>query len=145
MGSSVYDSSSRAIRADKAGYATKSKEEIFAKSIHETLDSRKVVFRECRDSNIHPEAIPVIIALDVTGSMGRIPHNLIKTGLPHIMQSLIDSGIEHCSVCFIAVGDHISDKFPMQIAQFESGDLELDTHLQRTFLEGNGGGNGGNS
>lgn len=38
--------------------------------------------RECRDSEEHPETTPIIIALDVTGSMGRIPHDLVKNQLP---------------------------------------------------------------
>lgn len=37
--------------------------------------------RECRDSEEHPESLPIIIALDVTGSMGMVPHSLITGGL----------------------------------------------------------------
>jgi len=77
--------------------------------------------------------------------MGKIPHNLIQTGLPTMMTTLIKAGLNDAAVCFVAIGDHKSDKAPIQIAQFESGDLELDTHLENTWLEGNGGGNNGES
>jgi hypothetical protein len=46
---------------------------------------------------------------------------------------------------FGAIGDHEYDHFPLQIAQFESGDAELDMWLTRTYLEGGGGGNYGES
>jgi hypothetical protein len=38
------------------------------------------------------------------------------------------------------IGDHISDRFPLQVGQFESGDVELVKWLTSGYLEGNGGG-----
>jgi hypothetical protein len=46
---------------------------------------------------------------------------------------------------FGAIGDHECDRAPLQIGQFESGDAELDMWLTRTWLEGRGGGNAGES
>ena len=40
------------------------------KRLAKELDPFEVV-RECRDSEDHPETLPVILALDVTGSMGK--------------------------------------------------------------------------
>ena len=149
MGNTSYNSTERGLRGQSAGYFSKSAEEIFTqqalKRAHESMKSLGLTIRECRDSVTHPNTVPIIIALDVTGSMGRIPHELIKDGLPTLMGTLIEKGVPDAAVCFIAIGDHLSDRVPLQAGQFESGDAELDMWLTRTYLEGNGGGNGGES
>lgn len=148
MGNSLYDSDSRMTRSATLGYTTKSVDQIFTqqkeRKVHAEMDPKKITLRECRDSDNHPNVIPVILALDETGSMGHIPHSLIKEGLPKLMGGLIQKGAD-VSLLFLGIGDHESDYFPLQVGQFESGDAELDLWLTRTYLEGNGGGNGGES
>lgn len=112
---------------------------------HESMKSQGIVFRESRDSEVHPNTFPVIIALDLTGSMQEIPQNLIKTGLPTIVSESIQGGVQSPAILFLGVGDHETDREPLQVGQFESGDVELDLWLGRTYLEGNGGGNEGES
>lgn len=109
------------------------------------MEPSGVTFRECFDSAEHPNTIPIQLYLDVTGSMGRIPHDMIKDGLPTLMGSLIQNGVADASLMFGAIGDHEADRYPLQVAQFESGDAELDMWLTRTYLEGGGGGNAGES
>jgi hypothetical protein len=109
------------------------------------MDSKNVEMRECRDSDNHPNTVPIILALDVTGSMGAIPQQLIADGLPTLMSSIIQGGLVDASLLFLAIGDHECDNYPVQVAQFESGDAELDMWLTRTYLEGGGGGNAGES
>jgi hypothetical protein len=109
------------------------------------MNPNQITLRECRDSEVHPNTIPIIVGMDVTGSMGKIPHSLVQKGLPTLMSKLIEKGVDDASLLFTAVGDHISDNYPLQVGQFESGDVELDMWLTRTYLEGNGGGNGGES
>lgn len=145
MGGGNYSSDLRAARSVAKGYDTKSIHEIFSSYLHESMNPMGVRLRESRDSDEHPNSFPIIIALDVTGSMGRIPRQLIKDGLPTIMQSIIDAGFPDPQVLFIAIGDHISDRAPLQVGQFESSDEALDMWLERTWPEGNGGGNGGES
>lgn len=149
MGGTFYSHDSRSLRAASAGYSTKSVSEIFTqqkeRKIHKEMDPKNFKIREARDSEAHPATIPIILGLDVTGSMGHIPHDLIKEGLPKLMGDLIQKGAKDAAVCFVAVGDHENDSYPLQAGQFESGDAELDMWLTRTYLEGGGGGNAGES
>lgn len=109
------------------------------------MNPKGVVFREARDSAAHPNSTPIQLFLDVTGSMGHIPHDMIKSGLPTLVGKLIQNGVTDVALMFGAVGDHECDRAPLQVAQFESGDAELDMWLTRTWLEGGGGGNSGES
>lgn len=99
-----------------------------------------VKFRESRDSDIHPDSLAIGVFLDETGSMGRIPEILVREKLGPLMNTLIDHGVAHPQILFGGVGDHHSDKFPLQVGQFESGTAELDQWLTDIYLEGNGGG-----
>jgi len=149
MGGSSYSTVNRTVRATAMNYSTAPVHEIFTQQkerrVHDSMDSRKIENREARDSEVHPESMPLIIALDLTGSMGSIPHHLVKTGLPTLMSGIIQNGLKDPALLFLGVGDHETDRYPLQIGQFESGDKELDMWLTRTYLEGGGGGNGGES
>jgi len=149
MGCSTYSGVDRLHRAKTVGYATKSINEIFTqqreRKAHKDMLPTGVAFREARDSELHPNSTPVQLWLDVTGSMGIIPQMLIKDGLPKIISTLIQRGVPDVALMFGAIGDHECDNYPLQVAQFESGDAELDMWLTRTYLEGGGGGNQGES
>ena len=149
MGGGFYSSESRSVRSETLGYTTKHVDDIFVQNkkrvIHESMEPKRAVLRESRDSVDHPSSVPIILALDVTGSMGTIPHDLVKEGLPLIMGSIIDGGIPDPQILFLAVGDTKHDHYPLQVGQFESADLELDTWLTRTYIERGGGSNFGES
>lgn len=149
MGHSSYSVSDRTVRAKTRNYATASVNTIFTQNTerkaHADMNPNGVAFRESRDSEAHPNAIPIQLYLDVTGSMGHIPHDMIKEGLPTLMSSLIQNGVPDAALMFGAIGDHECDNYPLQVAQFESGDAELDMWLTRTYLESGGGGNKGES
>lgn len=129
----------------KMSNSSMSREEIFSQSSMSPDMDIKNKIRECRDSEEHPETLPIIIALDVTGSMGRIPHKLITSDFPEIMKKIMDEGISHPQVCFLGIGDQYSDDAPIQVGQFEVSDELLDKWLKTIWLEGRGGGNGGES
>jgi hypothetical protein len=149
MGHGEYSTKSRGIRAMEMGYETKSRDDVFTQNkegkIHESMDPKNVKFRESCDSVEHPNTTPVQFYLDVTGSMGHIPHQMIKNGLPKMIGSLIQNGVPDVALMFGAIGDHECDRYPLQVAQFESGDAELDMWLTRTYLESGGGPNQGES
>lgn len=149
MGNTSYNYSSRSLRASVSGYATKSVDQLFTqnikRSIHESMNPRGITIRESRDSETNPNTTPIIFALDVTGSMRKVPHYLIKEGLPKMVSKMIQLGIPNPQILFLAIGDGITDIAPLQVGQFESGDEELDMWLTRTFLEGGGGANNGES
>lgn len=82
---------------------------------------------------------------DTTAVLKVLPEYLIKFGFPEIMKKIMDEGIEHPQVCFLGIGDHYTDIAPIQVGQFESSDELLDKWLKIIWLEGHGGGNGGES
>lgn len=143
--SSLRSETSRSI----AGTLTNSIDQNFKQNVerkaHDSMKSQGITLREARDSDIHPNTFPVIIALDLTGSMQEIPQNLIQTGLPTIVSESIQGGIQSPAILFLGIGDHEFDKFPLQVGQFESGDVEMDLWLSRTYIEQGGGHNDGES
>lgn len=146
MGYGVYSEESRTTRSFHEGYSTKSAQEIFtSRAMHPSMNPYQATMRESRDSNEHPNSVPIIFALDVTGSMGSIPHKLIVDGLPTIMSTIIKAGILDPQLMFLAIGDHVYDTAPLQVSQFESNDELLDRWLTRVWVEEGGGGNEGES
>lgn len=149
MGYTSYNVSARAMSADTKGYFSKSADQIFTQNVlrklHESMSPLNMKIRECFDSEAHPLTIPIIFGLDVTGSMKKIPHLMIKDGIPTMMGNLIQRGLNDAAVCFLGIGDHESDSCPIQIGQFESGDAEMDMWCERMYLEGGGGANAGES
>ena len=109
-----------------------------ASGLDPKMDPYKVM-RECCDSDEHPDTLPVILALDVTGSMGGA---LLKTAasLNVIMQKILDE-YEDVEFMVMGIGDLSYDRAPIQISQFES-DIRIAEHLDRLWFERGGGGNG---
>jgi len=146
MGGGTYCSVSRSVRSEELGYDRKPAYQIFTnKSINNAMNPHGISVRESRDSDEHPNSLAIIIALDVTGSMGSVPHHLVKEGLPKIMEGILNSGFPDPQVLFLAIGDHECDSSPLQVGQFESNDEMLDKWLTDVYLEGGGGGNLGES
>lgn len=100
----------------------------------------KNVMRECRDSDEHPNTLPVILALDVTGSMGKAAVKVAQK-LNEIMTDLYrDETISDIEFCVMGIGDLYCDMAPIQMSQFES-DIRIAEQLDELFFEGGGGGN----
>jgi len=143
MGNTVYSNVSREASSKK--YRMMSTNSIFAQNtkheVHDSMSPMGLGIREARDSDVHPNTIPIIIALDGTGSMGHIPEEIIKDDLTHLMESLIHgAGLPDIALMFMGIGDYKFDRGPLQVGQFESGDQELQTWLERLWLGGFMGG-----
>jgi hypothetical protein len=133
-------------RATVDGTLLKSNAENFkSRSVTREMTAVDIKYRESRDSDEHPASVPIIVALDVTGSMGSVPEHLVKEGLPNMMDSIIRAGNPDPQILFMGIGDHVFDRSPLQVGQFESSDELLDKWLMDTYLEGGGGGNDGES
>lgn len=126
-----------------AGRAHQSRDEVFAQTqCHALMNPKGLKVRECRDSPDHPEALGIVFALDVTGSMGTIPHLLAKEELPNLMKLLGACGVADPQVMFMALGDATADQASLQVGQFESTAELMDQWLTWSYLEGGGGGTG---
>lgn len=151
MGSGSYSYSSAYSRSSaRASYAATVSDTVFREETFKqrSLDPEMDIngkIRESRDSEEHPNSFPIIIALDTTGSMGKIPQELITGAFPEVMKNIIEAGIPDPQVCFIGVGDTYYDNAPIQCGQFESSDELMEKWLQKVYLEGGGGGNTGES
>lgn len=124
-----------------SNYKTKTTDQIFtAKSLDNLLSPKDIDFRESRDSDEHPNSLATVIFVDVTGSMGMIPDDLVRHKLGTLMTTMIDHGVPDAQILFGAIGDHYTDKAPLQVAEFESETTKINDALTKVYLEGNGGG-----
>lgn len=108
-----------------------------ARKLDEALDPRGVV-RECVDSEEHPNTIPVILALDVTGSMGSALEEVSKK-LNAIMTETYKK-VKDVEFLVMGIGDLAYDNAPIQASQFES-DIRIVEQLDKVYFERGGGGN----
>lgn len=109
-----------------------------SRHLADVLDPYGVV-RECCDSEEHPETVPVILALDVTGSMGSAAVEVAKR-LNTVMTKLYDQ-TKDVEFMIMGIGDLAYDRAPIQASQFES-DIRIAEQLDQLYFEGGGGGNG---
>ncbi len=140
MGYSRYDpadwdtlsSATKTMRAD----------DIFtARTLKDPVDPKKIEFREARDSTANPNSTPIIIALDVTGSMGVIPEYMIKEGFGTLVGEIIKRApVSDPQIMFMGVGDANCDRAPLQVTQFEP-DIKAAEQLKDIWIEHGGGGN----
>lgn len=110
------------------------------RKVHADLDPKGVVKRESRDSANHPEAVPIILCLDETGSMGAVIKQIQKSLKP-TMSLLIKKGyLPNPHIMVMAIGDVPNGEVaPLQVSQFESDD-KIEQALDNVYIEGNGGG-----
>lgn len=107
------------------------------KYLHEKLNPRNVL-RECCDSAEHPCTIPVILALDVTGSMGQAAVEVAKD--INVVMTRLFKDVKDIEFMIMGIGDLSCDDAPIQISQFES-DIRIAEQMDQVYFEYGGGGN----
>lgn len=114
--------------------------EIFkAERMDDRFNPRFIDKREARDSEDHPNSTPIVIGVDVTGSMGYLSGEIIKNGLNELMKKLYSTNlVEDPQLMFAAIGDAKEDEAPLQVTQFES-DIRIAEQLMDLWIEGAGG------
>ncbi len=131
---------------DWSAYAThaagRSREELFGqRRLAPELDPRGAGLRECRDSAENPSATAIVVALDVTGSMGMIADALARRGLGTLVEEVLRRRpVPDPQVMVMGVGDAHFDRAPLQVTQFEA-DIRIAEQLKCLWLEHGGGGN----
>ncbi len=131
----------------KASVAKSAPSTIFRSSgLADSLDPSQFKFRESVDSDKNPNSTPIIIGVDETGSMGMLATDIIKKGLGIVMKGIYDrKPVTDPHICIAGIGDAAFDRAPIQVTQFEAGVKEITSQVEQIYIEGNGGGNGGES
>ena len=129
-----------------ASHGTRCVDDLAKLNTHQIYDSAGLhpnlnpygVTRECCDCEQFPETFPIILGLDVTGSMGDAA-KACASQLNAIMESLYQkvNGVEFM---MMGIGDLACDRAPIQATQFES-DVRILDQTTMIFFEGGGGGN----
>lgn len=139
MGSGAWTSSSWDSYS-KSTITGKTTSQIYtSRGLKPEFDPRNVT-RESRDSDEHPNSTPIIIGLDVTGSMSDIL-NEVAQKLGDTMKEILDrKPVNDPQILFAAIGDSMCDEVPLQVTQFES-DIRIAEQLTGLYFERGGGGN----
>lgn len=144
MGSGSWTSDS--MRRSYSSRGFKSLEDVRSASTNQVFTSRKLdpdlnprnVVRECCDSEEHPNTVPLILGLDVTGSMGIYAQKCLVS-LNDIISELYKS-VTDIQIMTMGIGDLAFDDAPLQVSQFES-DERISDQLFKIWIEGGGGSN----
>ncbi len=106
------------------------------------FDPKNIGCRESRDSDLNPLSTPIIIGVDVTGSMGIYAEKLAVEGLGKLVDGILTrKPVSDPHIMAMAIGDIFCDSAPLQASQFEA-DIRIAEQLTSLFLECGGGGNG---
>jgi hypothetical protein len=118
------------------------RQQVFSQSkMKPEFDTARIVVRESRDSELNPLSTPVILGVDVTGSMGFIAEKIAIEGLGKLIGGILDrKPVTDPHIMVMGIGDAFSDEAPLQATQFET-DIRIAEQLKDIWLEARGGGN----
>lgn len=149
MGSTRYDSTAyTAYKGSTAHYSSTGADTghstahaFVASGSAKKVVAKEIKMRESRKSDINPNPTPLIVGLDVTGSMARVVE-ACRRGLGTLFEQIIDRHpISDPHVLAMAIGDMDYDDYPVQATQFEADPVTIGKQIEELYLEGGGGGN----
>jgi len=114
--------------------------------VHPDLDPKEV-YRESRDSAIHPKSRLLVLCPDLTGSMGFLSKALVDKDLGETFEQVISRSkagelFSDPHVMVMGLGDvEAGDQGPLQVTQAEADPVTLATQCEKIWIEGHGGGN----
>ncbi len=122
--------------------AGKTTDEIFTScGLKDEFDPARITLRESRDSVENPNSNAIIIACDVTGSMGSLADNLVRKGIGTAFEEILKRlPVTDPHLMVMGVGDVRYDSAPLQATQFEA-DIRIAAQLEEIYIEHGGGGN----
>jgi hypothetical protein len=156
MGNARWDDRAYKSYADTTNYRSASIDKVFSHKVNEKLDPRNVKvgkgdrkglqLRESIISEENPNPTPIILGLDVTGSMGQVAEQIAKDELPTLMTKIHETGVvTDPHVMFMGIDDVFAQGHgALQVSYFEP-DLRIVEQLRNMWLVKNGGGNGSES
>lgn len=106
----------------------------YSDAVNTGKDAKKLVVAEAKTES----RAPVVIAIDVTGSMGQWPITIFSK-LPYLEHEMKEYLGEDAEISFCAIGDVYSDKYALQVQNFVKGS-GLSKSLTELVIEGGGGG-----
>lgn len=146
MGSGTFTSRDWSSYTTSRGYTAKSTVRDMYKlsSVKPEMEPVGVTYRESCDSDEHPNATPIILGLDVTGSMGSVLETISKKLNTLILEIYNREPVKDPQIMIMAFGDVECDRHPLQVSQFES-DIRIAEQLNDVYFERGGGANQGES
>lgn len=156
MGNGRWNDNDYQSYARSTNYRAAAPSQVFSHKVDEKLDPRNVKvgkgprvglqLRESIISEENPNPTPIILGLDVTGSMGSVAVQIAKEELPKLMTQIHSTGVvSDPHVMFMGIDDVFAQGHgALQVSYFEP-DLRIVEQLRKMWLVGNGGGNGSES
>lgn len=128
------------------GYTSKStvKDLYVSTKLLDKFNPLNISVRESCDSKEYPNSTPIILGVDVTGSMGRVLEIVAKRLNELITEIYNRKTIVDPHIMIMAIGDASCDDAPLQVSQFEA-DIKIAKDLNDIYFEKHGGGNDGES
>ncbi len=118
----------RAVAAERAKASGPRTYEKKASANDAVIDPKKRIVTKSKN--------PVIIAIDVTGSMASWPFEIFDR-LP-LLYNTLSQYRDDLEICFAAIGDSKVDQWPLQVTSFANG-FDLEQQLGALYGEGGGG------